>query len=122
MNTDKYVGLDVHKTDSQVVIADDGREGEVRHYGKISSDLHAMERLVTNIGGPGITLHFAYEAGPTGFVLYRWCQRHGIDCLVVAPTKIPQAKGNRHRPHRRDSQPVRLWAPGCSAPRAIQFG
>ncbi len=104
MNTHKYVGLDVHKSDSQVVIADEGRNGEVRHYGKISSDLHAMERLVTKIGGPGITLHFAYEAGPTGFVLYRWCERHGIDCLVVAPTKIPQVKGKRQKTNRRDAE------------------
>lgn len=104
MNTDKYVGLDVHKVDTQVVIADDGRAGEVRHYGKISSDLHAMERVVGKLGGPGVTLHFAYEAGPTGFVLYRWFQRHGIDCIVVAPTKIPQAKGVRQKTNRRDAE------------------
>lgn len=104
MNTDKYVGLDVHKVDSQVVIADAGRAGEVRHHGRISSDLHAMERLVAKIGGPGITLHFAYEAGPTGFVLYRWCQRHSLDCIVVAPTKIPQVKGVRQKTNRRDAE------------------
>lgn len=103
MSTDKYVGLDVHKDATQVVIAEAGREGEVRHYGKISSDLHAMERLVAKLGGPGITLHCAYEAGPTGFVLYRWCQRHGLDCLVVAPTKIPQVKGVRQKTNRRDA-------------------
>ena len=104
MNTDKYVGLDVHKDAAQVVVADEGRNGEVRHYGKISSDLHAMERLTEKLGGPGITLHFAYEAGPTGFVLYRWCQRRGIDCLVVAPTRIPQPKGVRQKTNRRDAE------------------
>lgn len=103
MNTDKYVGLDVHKDETQVVIAEDGRQGEVRHHGKITSDLHAMERLVARLGGPGITLHFAYEAGPTGFVLYRWFQRRGLDCLVVAPTKIPQVKGVRQKTNRRDA-------------------
>lgn len=104
MNTHKYVGLDVHKTDSQVVIADEGRNGEVRQYGKISSDLHAFERLIAKIGGPGITLHFVYEAGPTGFVLYRWFQRRGIDCIVVAPTKIPQVKGKHQKTNRRDAE------------------
>lgn len=104
MNTDKYVGLDVHKGDTQVVVADEGRRGEVRHHGRISSDLHAMERLVAKLGGPGVTLHFAYEAGPTGFVLYRWFQRHGIDCLVVAPTRIPQVKGVRQKTNRRDAE------------------
>lgn len=104
MNTHKYVGLDVHKDASQVVVADDGRGGEVRHYGKVSSDLHAMERLVDKLGGPGITLHFAYEAGPTGFVLYRWFKRRGIDCIVVAPTRIPQPKGVRQKTNRRDAE------------------
>ena len=104
MKTHKYVGLDVHQGDTQVVIAADGREGEVRHHGRISSDLHAMERLIAKIGGPGITLHFAYEAGPTGFVLYRWFQRRGIDCIVVAPTKIPQVKGVRQKTNRRDAE------------------
>jgi transposase len=103
MSTHKYVGLDVHKVDAQVVIADEGREGEVRHHGRISSDLHAFERLIGKIGGPGITLHFAYEAGPTGFVLYRWFQRRGIECVVVAPTKIPQVKGVRQKTNRRDA-------------------
>jgi hypothetical protein len=63
MNTDKYVGLDVHKVHAQVVIADEGPLGRIRHHGKISSDLHATEQLVAKIGGPRITLHFPYEAG-----------------------------------------------------------
>lgn len=113
MKTDKYVGLDVHQGDTQVAIAEAGRTGEVRLYGTITSDLHAMERLVAKLGGPGITLHFAYEAGPTGFVLYRWCQRHGLDCLVVAPTRIPHPKGIRQKTNRRDAlQLARLLRAG----------
>jgi transposase len=103
MKTDKYVGLDVHQVDTQVAIAEAGRTGEVRLYGTVTSDLHAMERLVAKLGGPGITLHFAYEAGPTGFVLYRWCQRRGLDCIVVAPTRIPHPKGIRQKTNRRDA-------------------
>jgi hypothetical protein len=41
MNTDKYVGLDVHKDTTVVAVAEGGREGECRIYGTISSDLHA---------------------------------------------------------------------------------
>jgi hypothetical protein len=39
MKTAKYVGLDVHKVATQVAIAEDGREGEVRQYGSVASDL-----------------------------------------------------------------------------------
>jgi transposase len=44
-----------------------------------------------------------YEAGPTGFVLYRRLQQLGIECIVVAPSKIPQAKGGRQKTNRRDA-------------------
>ena len=103
MKTHKYLGLDVHQVDTQVAIAAEGREGEVRLYGTVRSDLHAMERLFAKLSGPEVVLHVAYEAGPTGFVLYRWCQRRGIDCIVVAPTKIPQVKGVRQKTNRRDA-------------------
>jgi hypothetical protein len=68
MNSDKYVGLDVHKDTTVVAIAEGGREGECRIYGTISSDLHALERVLAKLGGEGTRLHVAYEAGPTGYV------------------------------------------------------
>ena len=66
MKTHKYLGLDVHQVDTQVAIAAEGRDGEVRLYGTVRSDLHAMERLFAKLGGPDVVLHVAYEAGPSG--------------------------------------------------------
>ena len=31
-------------------------------------------------------MHVVYEAGPTGFVLYRRMQQLKIECIVVAPS------------------------------------
>jgi transposase len=45
-----------------------------------------------------------YEAGPTGYVLYRRLQQLGIACIVVAPTKTPQPKGQRQKTDRRDAE------------------
>ena len=70
----KYVGLDVHKDTTVIAIADEGRSGEVRLYGTISSDLHALEKALRKIGGEGVILHVVYEAGPTGYLLYRRLQ------------------------------------------------
>jgi hypothetical protein len=39
----KYVGLDVHKDTTVIAVAEDGRSGEQRVYGKVSSDLPALE-------------------------------------------------------------------------------
>lgn len=99
----KYVGLDVHKDTTVVAVADGGRDGEVRLYGEVSGDLGAMEKVLRKLGGEGVALHVVYEAGPTGFVIYRRLQQLGIDCIVVAPTKTPQEKGLRQKTDRRDA-------------------
>ena len=56
------------------------RSEQVRQFGEISSDLHALERALTKLRADGATLHIAYEAGPTGFVICRHLQAMSIDC------------------------------------------
>ncbi len=54
-----------------------------------------------------------YEAGPTGFVGCRRLKQLEIDCIVVAPSKTPQAKGPRQKTDRRDAvQLARLHRAG----------
>jgi transposase len=103
MNTDKYVGLDVHKDTTVVAVAEGGREGECRIYGTISSDLHALEKLLRKLGGEKVCLHVVYEAGPTGYVIYRRLHQLKIDCIVVAPSRTPQPAGQRQKTDRRDA-------------------
>ena len=100
----RYIGLDVHKDTTVIAVADEGREGEVRAYGTISSDLHAIERLLPKLQEDGAELHFAYEAGPTGFVLCRYLRKRKIDCIVVAPSKMPVPSGRRQKTDRRDAE------------------
>ena len=105
MKTNKrFVGLDVHKDTIAIAVADQGRDGEVRAYGTISSDLHAVERAIAKLRADGAELHVAYEAGPTGFGLYRYLRHGGIDCLVVAPSKMPVPGGRRQKTDRRDAE------------------
>jgi transposase len=99
----KYIGLDVHKEQNQVAIADGVRDGEVRFYGSITNDLHAVEKLARKLGESGEELHFVYEAGPCGFVIHRRLKQLGIDCIVVAPSLIPKKSGDRVKTNRRDA-------------------
>lgn len=113
MQTHKFVGLDVHSDTTMIAVAEGERSGEVRLYGQISSDLGALEKVLRKLGGEGVVLHVVYEAGPTGFVVYRRLQQLGIECVVVAPSKTPQSAGVRQKNDRRDAlQLARLHRAG----------
>ena len=103
MKIHKYVGLDVHSDTTMIAVAEGERSGEVRLYGQISSDLNALEKVLRKLGGPGVVLRVVYEAGPTGFVVYRRLQQFGIACIVVAPSKTPQQAAVRQKNDRRDA-------------------
>ena len=98
-----FVGLDVHKDTIDVSIAEDGRHGEVRHYGVIASDLEPLDQVVRALRGRERTLHFVYEAGPCGFGIHRHLTKRGEACVIVGPSMIPKRSGDRVKTDRRDS-------------------
>jgi transposase len=51
---------------------------------------------------------FVYEAGPTGFGLYDDLTAEGHPCLVVAPSMVPSAPGQRVKTNRLDSKKLSL--------------
>jgi transposase len=65
------VGIDVAKASHAVALAENGRSGEVRIFGTISATPEAVRRLVTKLSKNYERLCFCYEAGPTGYGLYR---------------------------------------------------
>lgn len=102
MKDHKYIGLDVHQEQYTVAIANGGRDGEVRLYGRISTDMRAVEKVMRSAGKDGSTLHIVYEAGPTGFALQRRLAKLGFDCIIVAPSKTPK-KASNQKTDRRDA-------------------
>jgi transposase len=55
-------------------------------------------------------LFFCYEAGPTGYGLYRLIKELGSDCVVVAPSMTPRKPGDRV-----NDQSARCGEPGQTA-------
>lgn len=96
-NNRLFVGLDVSKLKISVAVADGERGGEVRFYGDIASDPNSVTNIVEKLAKRGAVLHFCYEAGPTGYELYRQLTGMGHDCVVVAPSLIPKRPGCRFR-------------------------
>lgn len=100
-NNTKYVGLDVSKEEIAVAIAEEGR-GKPRYFGMISHTPEAIRKLVKKLGKPE-NLKVCYEAGPTGYPLYRMFMSMGIECDVIAPSLIPQKPGERVKTDKRDA-------------------
>jgi transposase len=99
----KYVGLDVSKAKISVAIAEEGRE-QARFWGTIVHTKEAVMKLINQLRqSEEITLNVCYEAGPTGYILYRWLLERGINCSVVAPSLIPQRAGDRVKTDKRDA-------------------
>lgn len=100
-NTTKYVGLDVSKENIAVAVADEGRS-KPRYIGMISYSVQSIRKLMNKLGKPE-QLHVCYEAGPTGYGLYRLLNSMDIECEVVAPSLIPNKPGNRIKTDKRDA-------------------
>lgn len=99
-----FAGLDVDKKSIAVTFSD--HEGLLR-----SMRLpYSAEQLLRYVGKnfPGQRVAFVYEAGPTGFGLYDDLVAAGNPCLVVAPSMVPKAPGERVKTNRLDSRKLSL--------------
>jgi len=95
-----FGGLDVDKRSMAVTFADHGRLLQSLHLPYSSEHLlHYVRKHF-----PRQRLAFVYEAGPTGFGLYDDLVAEGYPCLVVAPSMVPRAPGQRVKTNRLDSK------------------
>ena len=102
MSNVRFVGLDVHAKTIAVAVAEPGRDSEVRKLGSIPNHRDSIRKLLKKLG-PVEQLRVCYEAGPTGYVLYRDLTEMGVKCEVVAPTLVPVKAGDRVKTDDRDA-------------------
>jgi transposase len=102
-HSEAFVAFDTSKLRNAVAIAEAGRSGEVRFVGEIENSGTATAKLVRKLATKYERLTFCYEAGPTGYGLYRQITSLGHDCMVVAPSLIPTKPGDRVKTNRRDA-------------------
>jgi transposase len=92
------VGLDVHAR-SVAAAAIDGVTGELSQ-SKLTPSHDHIRSWVQGLPGP---VAVTYEAGPTGFGLYRSLTAAGIRCAVAAPSKLQKPSGDRVKTDARDA-------------------
>lgn len=104
------VGLDVHARSVRFAAL---RADELLEERTLPYDEEAVARVLRR--WPAVRC--CYEAGPTGFGLYRYLVERGIDCRVVAPGLVPQRPGDRVKTDSRDARKLaRLLAGGLLEP------
>ncbi|QBF47674.1 IS110 family transposase [Janibacter limosus] len=92
------VGLDVHAR-SVAAAAIDGVTGELFQSKLTPSHEHVVSWVQALPGPVAVT----YEAGPTGFGLYRHLAAAGIRCEVAAPSKLQKPSGDRVKTDAKDA-------------------
>jgi transposase len=89
--------LDVHKSSVRLAALE---RGELVREVTLPYDLERVARELRRWPGARV----CYEAGPTGFGLYRHLVGVGIDCVVVAPGLVPTRPGDRVKTDKRDAR------------------
>ncbi|MCP5091006.1 MAG: IS110 family transposase [Gammaproteobacteria bacterium] len=102
-----YIGLDVHKSSISIAYAAADGSDPV-FYGKTAgsnlSAERALAKLRKKLGVEKEDLRICYEAGPTGFILVRRLIQLNYDCIVIAPSKIPQKPGDKVKTDKKDAR------------------
>ena len=109
-STTVTIGLDVHASSIRFAAT---RGDELLDERTLPYEHEAVERALRR--WPAVRC--CYEAGPTGFGLYRHLVERGIACEVVAPGLVPQRPGDRIKTDHRDARKLaQLYAAGLLAP------
>ena len=96
-----HLGMDVSKDSISVAILQPDRDVAVTD--KISSDAESVRRLIKRVGRPS-GIWACYEAGPTGYDLYRLLGSMHVRCDVVAPSLTPKGRGDKVKTDKRDAR------------------
>ena len=103
-----YVGMDVHTTNFTLCCYNFGND-EVFAANQTEADYkHILSYLdkIKRTRGEECQFLCGYEAGCLGYTLYHQLTTHGIDCVILAPSTMPQARGPIIKTDKRDAQNI----------------
>lgn len=101
-----YVGMDVHKAFIKIVMMPASGEDPLDKT-TLPTDEHGLCTYLARWQAH-YDLRCIYEAGPGGYVVYRWLTRRHIACRVIAPSKTPRAPGDKVKTDYRDARTLAI--------------
>jgi len=106
-----YVALDDSK---RKIVAGISRPGDAQpELRESANDPRLIRRLFERLKREGRAVAACYEAGVSGYDLYRQITALGVECVVIAPALTPRRPGQRIKTDRRDAAKlVRLFRAG----------
>jgi transposase len=97
----RFVGLDVHEQSITIAVAEpDG--GEVTLFRTIPHDVNQLLKELRQLKHTGVKLKVAYEAGACGTAIWRRLTDVEIDCVMIAPSRLP--KDGRQKTDKEDAR------------------
>lgn len=105
-----YVGIDAHQESLSIAVLPSGAARPDRAR-KIPNDPVQVRRVFTRLLERG-QVEAVYEAGCTGFVLWRQLSSMGVDCRVAAPSRIPVLPGEHRKTDRLDAERLAVYLRG----------
>ena len=107
-----FVGVDAHQDSLSIAVLPGDRE-EPERARKIPNDPPHIRRVFARLLERG-EVRATYEAGCTGFVLWRQLTGMVVDCRVAAPSRIPVLPGERRKTDRLDAERLAIFLRGGS--------
>lgn len=105
-----YIGLDVHK-DFYMAAACSGRTRKTIKGAKIAPTADGVLEFAKTIldENPGCRIEIGYEAGCTGYPLYRELTGNAVSCTILAPSTMACApERGRKKNDRRDAENIAM--------------
>lgn len=102
MKRKAYVGMDVHKDSITIAVLYKGKS-EKENLSTIPNEEADIKRFFGKLQKEVQSIESCYEAGVTGFPLYRFLTGMGIECKIVAPGKLPRKTSDRIKTDARDA-------------------
>ena len=99
IETMTWVGLDVHARSTHAAALD--RESGELTRARFGVGTEGVVAWLQTLPQP---VYGCYEAGPTGYALYRAARQAGLRVDVIAPSKTPRAAADRVKTDRKDAE------------------